>query len=113
MHLESAWRCCCVAVLLCVAACASGPRADRANAPREADPPAVASGSTPPAETLVASPAVDDADAGAAEETPKDCNFRVKGFCFKTDEEACAAAGCDAANCMILESYPARVKCRE
>jgi hypothetical protein len=113
MHLEKAWRCACVAVLLGAAACASGSRTDAANAPREADPPAAASATTPPAETPVASPADDEADAGAGEETPKDCNFRVKGFCFKTDEEACAAAGCDSAKCLILESHPARVKCRD
>lgn len=113
MIFESAWRHCGLAFFLCAAACASGPRTDAANAPREPGPPAAASTAAPAPEAPVASPAAGEADAAAIEETPKDCNFRVKGFCFKTDEEACAAAGCDSAKCMILESHPARVKCRE
>ncbi|HEY6559954.1 MAG TPA: hypothetical protein VI072_21870 [Polyangiaceae bacterium] len=112
MNFESAGRCCAVAALLVGAACASGPRADAANAPVEPDPPDAASAAPAP-ETPVSSPAADEPDAGDVDETPKDCNFRVKGFCFKTDEDACAAAGCDVARCMILESHPAKVKCRD
>jgi hypothetical protein len=112
MMFESAWRSCAVAALLGAAACASGPRADAANAPAEPAPHAAASSASAP-ETPVSTPTADEPDAGEVDETPKDCNFRVKGFCFKTDEEACAAAGCDVDRCLILESHPAQVKCRE
>ena len=57
------------------------------------------------------------ADPGAAEpaadEMPKNCNFRAKGYCFATSEDACAAAGCAEGKCIVLESQPAKVKCAD
>lgn len=43
---------------------------------------------------------------------PESCPFRVDDLCFDRAEEACAAAGCPAPRCLILESYPARVSCQ-
>lgn len=94
--------------------------------PAAPEAPSTTSAETPPAasaaasenksapDTPVSSPETpSDADPADADQVvPKDCNFRVKGFCFKTDEEACAAAGCEPARCTILESHPARVKCK-
>jgi len=41
------------------------------------------------------------------------CMFRAKSFCFGTQEEACASIDCPAAQCMVTEGQPARVKCAE
>jgi hypothetical protein len=81
---------------------------------------APASSAAAPAETPAAEPAKGEtasADAGGsseqADEIPKDCNFRVKGFCFAAEEDACAAAGCSAGRCMVLvEEKPAKIKCK-
>jgi hypothetical protein len=63
-----------------------------------------------PADTPVSSPAA-SGSAEPTEEIPKNCNFRVKGFCFAEQDEACAAADCPPGKCMVLESHPARIKC--
>jgi hypothetical protein len=107
-----------VASLLAVAwLCACASKSTNPVTPSNEAPPVSGSsgaandgGSSP--DTPVSSPAQPESDAGQDDEMPKDCNFRVKAFCFKTDEEACAAAGCDQAHCLIMESHPARVRCR-
>jgi hypothetical protein len=48
-----------------------------------------------------------DAPASSDDE----CNFVANGVCFAEPEPACACAGCTAAKCMILESYPAQIRC--
>jgi hypothetical protein len=40
------------------------------------------------------------------------CDFVVKDVCFPSSEAACACAGCAADKCMILESYPAQIRCQ-
>lgn len=40
------------------------------------------------------------------------CDFAVKGLCFTSSEAACACAGCAEDKCMILESYPAQIRCQ-
>jgi hypothetical protein len=102
-------------VLLGVISCASKSAPPSAEAPT---PPAGAEGSkTPPAEpsaaapdTPVSAPAA-SGSAAESEEIPKNCNFRVKGFCFADQDEACAASDCPPGKCMVLESHPARIKC--
>jgi hypothetical protein len=96
-------------------ACASKPAPPPAEAPVEpagtepsAAPPAEPS--APPADTPVSSPAA-SGSAAEQQEDPKNCNFKVKGFCFAEQEEACAAADCPPNKCMVLESHPARIKC--
>ena len=96
-------------------ACASKPAPPPTEAPVE---PAAEPSATPPAEpsaapadTPVSSPAASGSAAEQEQELPKNCNFKVKGFCFAEQEEACAAADCPPSKCMALESHPARIKC--
>ena len=64
-----------------------------------------------------AAAASDEASGGGAAtalQTPEDCKYRVKGFCFAAEEDACNAAGCAPGACLVLvESKPAKVKCRD
>ena len=101
--------------LLGAAACASKSAPPAAEAPVE--PAGAAASATPPSEpsaappdTPVSSPAA-SGSASEEEQIPKNCNFRVKGFCFAEQEEACAASDCPPGKCMVLESHPARIKC--
>jgi hypothetical protein len=98
------------------AACGSKPAAPPSEAPVEpagpepAPTPPAESSATPP-DTPVSSPAASSSAAEPEQELPKNCNFKVKGFCFAEQEEACAAADCPPSKCMALESHPARIKC--
>ena len=58
-------------------------------------------GPTDPGQTPPSDPAV-----------PAQCDFLVDGDCYGSAAEACAAAGCDDAACLIQESYPATVFCQ-
>jgi hypothetical protein len=40
------------------------------------------------------------------------CDFLVEGLCFDSEAAACACAGCEAASCVFLESYPVQVDCQ-
>jgi putative intracellular protease/amidase len=42
---------------------------------------------------------------------PDNCEIRVDGQCYMTQEAACAAAGCPD-HCLILETYPGQVECQ-
>lgn len=55
--------------------------------------PACADGSTP--------------EAGAS----PSCDFIANGACFADVDAACACAGCGSEGCVVLESYPAIVRC--
>jgi hypothetical protein len=52
------------------------------------------------------------AEGATAAPVDADCKFRVKGFCFASEEEACNAADCQPGRCAILDGKPARVKCQ-
>lgn len=39
------------------------------------------------------------------------CLYEVAGCCYPDDASACAAAGCEATACHILESAPAQIRC--
>ncbi len=82
---------------------AAEPAAPAASAAAAPEPSAAA------ADTPVSAPAT--SGSAPAEEVPANCNFRAKGFCFATQEEACAAVDCPPAQCQALESHPARIKC--
>jgi len=104
----------CVGLTALGAAC-SKPAPPPAEAP--AEPASSGAPEAPPSEpsaarpdTPVSSPAA-SGSAEPSEEIPKNCNFRVKGFCFAEQEEACAASDCPPGKCMVLESHPARIKC--
>ena len=101
--------------LLGAVSCASKSAPPAAEAPVEpagpaasASPPSEPSAASP--DTPVSSPAA-SASAAEEEEIPKNCNFRVKGFCFAEQEEACAVSDCPPGKCMVVESHPARIKC--
>ena len=42
---------------------------------------------------------------------PQDCPYEHQGCCYEVAEAACAAAGCEGPQCIVLESYPAQVRC--
>lgn len=44
---------------------------------------------------------------------PQDCAYEHDGCCYDAAEAACAAAGCEGPKCIVLESYPAQVRCDE
>jgi hypothetical protein len=44
---------------------------------------------------------------------PGTCFYEHAGCCYPTPEAMCAAAGCDAASCMIMESSPAQARCAD
>ena len=41
----------------------------------------------------------------------EDCEVLHEGLCYRSETDACNAAGCPAKLCMILESYPGQVEC--
>ncbi|MCA9638578.1 MAG: hypothetical protein KC420_21260 [Myxococcales bacterium] len=75
-----------------------------------AEPPAEKSADAPPAD---APPEEGFADPNAkpGEDPPEDCEFRVKGECYKDKDAACKAAGCEPDKCVVLESFPAQIEC--
>jgi hypothetical protein len=95
-----------------LAACGSQPAAPAAEpaAPATPEPAAPEPSATGP-DTPVSSPAASSSAEEPAAEVPANCNFRAKGFCFATQDEACAAVDCPLAQCQALESHPARIKC--
>jgi hypothetical protein len=110
------------AVALLGPACASKPAAPIADSANSAEAPVEPAGADPsatplaepsaaPPDTPVSSPAASSSAAEEGSELPKNCNFKVKGFCFAEQEEACAASDCPPGKCMVLESHPARIKC--
>ena len=42
---------------------------------------------------------------------PQDCAYEHAGCCYGVAEAACAAAGCEGPQCIVMESYPAQVRC--
>jgi hypothetical protein len=42
---------------------------------------------------------------------PVDCSYEHGGCCYGSAPAACAAAGCPAERCLVLESYPAQISC--
>jgi hypothetical protein len=42
---------------------------------------------------------------------PKDCAYEHGKCCYTEAEQACAAAGCTAGKCIVMETYPAQVRC--
>ena len=62
----------------------------------------------PPAEEHHADP------NASADETPalrENCDFVVGEDCFTEQDAACKAAGCTPESCVVLESYPAQIRC--
>jgi hypothetical protein len=57
-------------------------------------------------------PDVDACAAGAPRQSPDaPCDFVVGELCFSSGDAACACAGCAADACLVLESYPAQIRC--
>lgn len=44
---------------------------------------------------------------------PEGCAYEHDGCCYDAAEPACAAAGCEGPQCIVMESYPAQVRCDE
>lgn len=50
--------------------------------------------------------------AGAPRQSPDaPCDFIVGDLRFSSGDDACACAGCAADACLVLESYPAQIRC--
>jgi hypothetical protein len=62
-------------------------------------------------------PSEPSAPAACADGVPRDpdgnqpCDFMVGEACFDSSELACACAGCSEGQCVVLESYPAQIRC--
>jgi hypothetical protein len=57
-------------------------------------------------------PGGDACAAGAPRPSPDaPCDFIVDELCFSSGDAACACAGCAADACLVLESYPAQIRC--
>ncbi len=57
-------------------------------------------------------PGGDSCQAGAPRQSPDaPCDFIVAELCFSSGDAACACAGCAADACLVLESYPAQIRC--
>ncbi|MCA9686654.1 MAG: hypothetical protein KC457_31100 [Myxococcales bacterium] len=54
---------------------------------------------------------VADPNAEPPGEPPENCDFEVDGTCYMDQDAACKAAGCEPDKCMVMESYPAQIKC--
>lgn len=50
-----------------------------------------------------------DGNPGCGDDTR--CDFVVGDTCFDSAESACTAAGCALDSCVVLESYPAQIRC--
>jgi hypothetical protein len=48
---------------------------------------------------------------GHAADADGRCDFVVGNACFDSAESACACAGCELGQCLVLESYPAQARC--
>lgn len=47
-----------------------------------------------------------------ADRMEEGCEAVVEGCCYPSDTAACAAAGCEPGACMVMESYPAQIRCQ-
>jgi hypothetical protein len=63
-------------------------------------------------------PSEPSAPAACNDGVPRDlggdapCDFIVGDACFDSSEIACACAGCGEGQCLVLESYPAQIRCQ-
>jgi hypothetical protein len=63
-------------------------------------------------------PSEPSAPAACSDGVPRDldvnapCDFMVGDACFDSSELACACAGCGEGQCLVLESYPAQIRCQ-
>jgi hypothetical protein len=103
-----------LSALFCACSGSKTPEPAEPSASQPAAPGAPAATGEASEPAAAASDEASDAGAATASETPEDCKFRVKGFCFAAEEDACNAAGCAPGACLVLvESKPAKVKCRD
>jgi hypothetical protein len=57
-------------------------------------------------------PGGDECAEGTPREAPDaPCDFIVNDLCFDSGDAACACAGCASDACLVLESYPAQIRC--
>lgn len=107
-----------VLALALLFACKSGGSSTQPRGKRGADGD---EGPRSPAGSDVEGPADARGKTGAANECaatgrpwdgkPQDCPYEHAGCCYDVAESACAAAGCAGPQCIVLESYPAQVRC--
>lgn len=63
-----------------------------------------------PASAVASPPSTPSEPAGE----PKQCTptqYAVKGACFDSRDDACKAAGCEAAKCLVAETAPMQIHC--
>ncbi len=66
---------------------------------------------TPSPNTPVASPPAAGEAPGAPAVQCSASQYAVKGGCYDSREEACAAAGCQPTSCVVAETAPMQVHC--
>lgn len=106
-----------VFALVLVAACKSGPSSEQ---PKGAGGEPGADG-TAPAGNAQDGPADARGKTGSTSKCaktgkpwdgkPQECPYEHDGCCYEAAEAACAAAGCEGPKCIVMESYPAQVRC--
>ena len=97
-----------------------GPVSDDPDAPVSSEPGAGSDGSPgtsvpgssgcgTPAHAGPADPRACDEGHAPSAEGP--CDFVVGDTCFESAQSACMCAGCQLDECLVLESYPAQIRC--
>lgn len=96
-----------------VGACSRPPAPPPASPPPEPIEEPAPSDDLPPPQTEPPPPAPGECAEGGRlwDGKPKDCSYEVAGCCYDSAQNACAAAGCGAEQCLVLESYPAQIRC--
>lgn len=80
--------------------------------PPEPEPDATATPGEPDAKDPGAPPTC--ADEGTPwDGKPGTCLYEHGGCCYPTPEAMCAAAGCETAHCLVMESSPAQARCAD
>lgn len=102
-----------VLLLALAVACPHKPEPPPSVPPPARQEPAPPEEPLPPAETEPPPPAPGPCAEGGRlwDGKPVDCSYEHAGCCYDSATSACAAAGCAEGQCMVLESYPAQIRC--
>jgi hypothetical protein len=83
-----------------------------ARAPTSDPDTATASPAGPPKADPAPVPAAEACAGGERwDGSPDACDYVHEGCCYPDPRSLCAAAGCEAERCRILESHPAQARC--
>lgn len=93
----------------------ASPPPPEASSSDQASPPPSSDDELPPPETEPPPPEPGTCAEGGRlwDGKPGDCSYEHGGCCYDSAAAACAAAGCAADRCNVMESYPAQIACSE